>query len=142
MTAESHTVDDLADLYEWARAMDAAIAAVAEDWQSVTYEAGTTVGGGRVSRRCRHTLHLGMALRRWERTYIIGLWHTARDGGQCHHVRQVIAPCLNGPEERARRLAVTIAGALVEHDRRQVCGATAANLRTYVAERAADWRSG
>ncbi|MBB4933394.1 hypothetical protein F4561_004214 [Lipingzhangella halophila] len=142
MTAESYTVDDLADLHEWAHAMDAAIAVVDEDWQSVTYEAGTTVGGERVSRRCRHTLPMGTALRRWERTYVIGLRHTTRDGGQCHHVRQVIAPCLNGPEERARRLAITIVGALVEYDRRKVCGATAANLRTYVAERAADWRSG
>ncbi|WP_236700614.1 hypothetical protein [Allosalinactinospora lopnorensis] len=60
--------------------------------------------------------------------------------GECYHVRQVIAPCLSAPEPVARKQAEILAGARIEAERRDWCGATAASLRIHGVERAVDWR--
>ncbi len=119
--------------------MDVPLTVVDEDWQSVTYEAVTLVPGERVCCRFRDMLPRETALRRLARTYVVGMSHQVGDG-ECYHARQIITPCLRSHGSIAREQAAVLAAALVETERRAVCGATAATLRTHLVERAVDWR--
>lgn len=138
-TIPTFDVRERGELDVWARSMNAEVTQTAEDWQSITYQAeATAFDGTRV--RCRYRLPLPRlaALRRLARTYAVGLVHDV-DGAQCHHVRPVIPT--GDADTEVRRHAVLIAFALVDTQRRDICGATVANLHPYVVERVVDWRS-
>ncbi|MFE1169262.1 hypothetical protein [Nocardiopsis sp. NPDC058789] len=133
-------VEDRSTLEAWARTMRATVVPVAENWWSITYQAEADLpSGGRV--RCRYLYEIPRqaALRRWRRTYVVGLVHA--DGrSRCHHVRQVIPVGDSEPEERHR--AELIASALVATERHDACGASVGNLEVYVVERATLWKPG
>ncbi|WP_017587123.1 hypothetical protein [Nocardiopsis ganjiahuensis] len=129
---------DRSTLEAWARAMDATVVQVAENWWSITYEAEAGLpDGSKVRCRYRYVIPRQAALRRWRRTYVVGLVH---DSGraQCHHVRQVIPVGDTDAEERHR--AELIASALVATERKGTCGASVTNLEVYVVERATLWK--
>ncbi|GAB3210644.1 hypothetical protein ACQEU5_08705 [Marinactinospora thermotolerans] len=120
---------------------EARVRVVAEDWRSITYEAEFVQSNGeRVVRRYQCALPKVIALRRLRATYIVGLWHEV-NGASCNHVRQVVSPVLTSGDEAARGDVVLVARALVETERRTVCGATADSLRVYAVERAVDWQA-
>ncbi|MGW5875965.1 hypothetical protein ACWFMI_05335 [Nocardiopsis terrae] len=125
-------------LEAWARAMRATIVPVAENWWSITYQAEAVLAdGSRMRCRYRYMIPRQAALRRWRRTYVVGLVHT--DGrARCHHVRQVIP--VGDTEAEARHRAELIASALVATERKGACGASVANLEAYVVERATLWK--
>ncbi|PWV54689.1 hypothetical protein [Nocardiopsis sp. L17-MgMaSL7] len=127
-------------LEAWARAMHATVVPVAENWWSITYQAEAGLPDGtRVRCRYRYVIPHQAALRRWKRTYVVGLVHTS-GRARCHHVRQVIPVGDTEPEERHR--AELIASALVATERQDTCGASVGNLEVYVVERATLWKPG
>ncbi|WP_017624102.1 hypothetical protein [Nocardiopsis chromatogenes] len=124
-----------AALEKVAQAHGAAMTVVAEDWKSITYEVTAEYMDGAVRVRYIHRIPPAAALRRWERTFIVGLHH--RDGAaDCTHVRHVMAPT-TGPG--APDSAVLVAMAVVEREKRAACGATAATLTAHLVVRAAEW---
>ncbi|MEU3017009.1 MULTISPECIES: hypothetical protein [unclassified Nocardiopsis] len=131
---------DRPTLEAWARAMRATVLPVAEDWWSITYQAEAVLPDGRRVRcRYRYVIPHQAALRRWRRTYVVGLVH-ATGRARCHHVRRVIPPGDTEAEERRR--AELIASAQVATERQDACGASVDNLEVYVVERATRWRPG
>lgn len=129
---------DRSTLEAWARAMHATVVPVAENWWSITYQAEAGLpDGSRVRCRYRYVIPRQAALRRWRRTYVVGLVHSSGQA-QCHHVRQVIPVGDTDAEERRR--AELIASALVATERHAECGASIGNLEVYVVERATLWK--
>lgn len=137
---EAATIEakDRSTLEAWARARRAPVVPVAENWWSITYQAEAFLPDGRRVRcRYRYVIPRTAALRRWKRTYVVGLVHT--DGrARCHHVRQVIP--VGDTEAEASHRAELIASALVATERKGDCGASVANLEVYVVERATLWK--
>mgnify|MGYP001241801433 FL=1 len=139
-TDPSHPIVDRETLTAWAREHGVRVRVAGEDWESITYEA-TTPGpdGTSVVRRYRCVLPPALALRRLRLTYVVGLCHEA-GGAVCNHVRRVVPPVLSAADEAARHDVTLVAAALVEAERRTVCGATVNNLAVYTVQRAQDWR--
>ena len=129
---------DRSTLEAWARAMQAPVVPVSENWWSITYQAEAGLpDGSRVRCRYRYVIPRQAALRRWKRTYVVGLVHN--DGrAQCHHVRQVIP--VGDTEDEASHRAQLIASALVATERKAACGASITNLEVYVVELATLWK--
>ncbi|WP_198659089.1 hypothetical protein [Nocardiopsis sp. FIRDI 009] len=133
------TAKNRAVLEAWARSMNAKVKQVAEDWQTITFEAETVdAKGTRVCCQFHQPIPRPVALRRLARTYVVGLVHEI-DGAQCNHVRTVIPS--GDTEVEARRSAILIASALVEIQRHHVCGATVTGLDPYIVERAVHWKT-
>lgn len=129
---------DRSTLEAWARAMHATVVPVAENWWSITYQAEAGLpDGSRVRCRYRYVIPRQAALRRWKRTYVVGLVH-AEGRARCHHVRQVIP--VGDTEAEARHRAELIASALVATERKGTCGASVTNLEVYVVEQATLWK--
>ncbi|WP_150243888.1 hypothetical protein [Nocardiopsis quinghaiensis] len=127
-------------LTEWAREQGVRVRVACEDWESITYEAVSPgPDGTAVVQRYRCMLPPAMALRRLRLTYIVGLWHDV-GGAVCNHVRRVVPPVLSSADEAARHDVTLVAAALVEAERRAVCGATVDNLTVYTVQRAQYWR--
>ncbi|MFI6576799.1 hypothetical protein ACIBFB_13435 [Nocardiopsis sp. NPDC050513] len=111
-----------------------------EDWESITYEAlSPQPDGTSLVQRIRCVLPETIARRRLRMTYVVGLCHEY-GGAECVHVRRIVPPVLSSTDEAASRDVALVAAALVEAERRAVCGATADNLRVYTVERADRWR--
>ncbi|WP_026119781.1 hypothetical protein [Nocardiopsis ganjiahuensis] len=131
---------DRAAFYAWSRAHGVRVRVACEDWQSITYETvGTGPDGKPVVQRLRCELPPQVARRRLRLSYVVGLSHVV-DGAVCNHVRTVTPPVLTSGEVAARHDVSLVAAALVEGERRGLCGATVENLSVYVVERAANWR--
>ncbi|MEU2974793.1 hypothetical protein [Nocardiopsis alba] len=127
-------------LTEWAREQGVRVRVACEDWESITYEAiSPGPDGTPVVQRYRCVLPPAMALRRLRLTYIVGLSHDA-GGAACNHVRRVVPPVLSASESAARHDVALVAAALVESERRAMCGATVDNLTVYTVRRAQDWQ--
>lgn len=141
MTTEPSTpIADRETLTAWAREQGVRVRISAEDWDSITYEALYTAPDGTpLAQRYRCVLPASLALRRLRLTYVVGLCHDA-DGAACNHVRRVVPPVLSVPETAARHDVSLVAAALVESERRAVCGATVENLAVYTVQRAQDWQ--
>jgi hypothetical protein len=132
--------EDRSALEAWARARHTTVVSVAENWWSIIYQAEVRLpDGSRVRCRYRYVIPHQAALRRWKRTYVVGLVHGS-GRARCHHVRQVIPVGDTDAEERHR--AQLIASALVATERKGTCGASVTNLEAYVVERATLWRPG
>ncbi|TDQ55392.1 hypothetical protein [Actinorugispora endophytica] len=124
-----------------ARGRGVRVRVASEDWGSITYEAVSTgPDGTAVVQRYRCVLPRTLALRRLRLTYVVGLWHSTGKA-VCNHVRRVIPPVLSAADEAARQDVALVAAALVEAERRPVCGATVENLTVYTVQRAQDWQS-
>ncbi|MGW8527595.1 hypothetical protein [Nocardiopsis sp. NPDC055824] len=127
-------------LTSWAREQGVRVRVACEDWESITYEAVSPgPDGASVVQRYRCVLPPALALRRLRLTYVVGLVHEV-GGAQCTHVRRVVPPVLSAADEAARYDVALVAVALVEAERRAVCGATVDNLTVYTVQRAQDWR--
>ncbi len=128
------------ELDKWADTLGVDVRIVDEDWESVTFQADAEFSDG-THLRCayRHPLPRGLAERRRNRTFVVGLAHDV-DGALCCHVRPVIAGLSARSEADAMRQATLYAGAMVELQRRAVCGATTTNLSRYVIAPATDWQ--
>lgn len=129
------------ELDEFARAAGVRVRIAAETWATLIYQAEVdrTVGG---RLRCVYRVRLPreLALRRREKTLVVGLVHETGAGtAQCHHVREVIIGLCATNTLEAERLAVLFAAAQVELERREVCGAAVRNLVPCVTRRIADW---
>jgi hypothetical protein len=141
MTTEPSTpIADRETLTAWAREQGVRVRISAEDWDSITYEAlSTGPDGTPLVERYRCVLPASLALRRLRLTYVVGLCHDA-GGAACNHVRRVVPPVLSASESAARHDVALVAAALVESERRAVCGATVDNLTVYTVRRAQDWQ--
>ncbi|WP_159944291.1 MULTISPECIES: hypothetical protein [unclassified Nocardiopsis] len=141
MTTEpSGPIADRETLTAWAREQGVRVRVACEDWESITYEAlSTGPDGTPLAQRYRCVLPASLALRRLRLTYVVGLCHDA-GGAACNHVRRVVPPVLSAPETAARHDVALVAAALVESERRAVCGATVDNLTVYTVQRAQHWR--
>jgi hypothetical protein len=139
-TDHSGPIADRETLTAWAREQGVRVRISCEDWESITYEAASPgPDGTTVVRRYRCVLSPAMALRRLRLTYIVGLWHDV-GGAECNHVRRVVPPVLSSADEAARHDVALVAAALVEAERRAVCGATVSNLHVYTVQHAQHWR--
>ncbi|MFD6095733.1 hypothetical protein ACFVWN_04510 [Nocardiopsis flavescens] len=134
-------VDSRTALDKWARAHRARVRVVDETWESITY-AADALGRDGTREEYRYRLHLPvpLALRRRERTFVVGLSHMV-DGAECVHVRPVIAGLSAATEAEAARQAVMVAAATVELQRRCTCGARVDALSAYTVQPAALWDS-
>lgn len=133
-------IADRETLIAWAREQGVRVRVACEDWESITYEAVSTgPDGTAVVQRYRCVLTPAMALRRLRLTYVVGLCHEM-GSGECNHVRRVVPPALSSADEAARHDVTLVAAALVEAERRTVCGATVDNLTVYTVQRAQDWK--
>jgi hypothetical protein len=138
---EYRQVDTREALNKWARTLGVGVHVVNETWESITYQAEAEFGDGtHLCCRYRHVLPRRLALRRRDHTFVVGLCHEV-NGARCYHVRPVIAGLSAATEADAMHQAVLYASAMVELQRRPVCGATAATLSAYTIERAVDWQS-
>lgn len=127
-------------LTAWARERGVRVRVAAEDWESITYEAiASGPDGPHVVDRVRCALPEAVVRRRMLATYLVGLSHEV-DGAQCSHVRRVVPPALFSSDEADRHDVTLVAAALVESERRAVCGATVDNLTVYTVQRAKDWQ--
>jgi hypothetical protein len=139
-TDASGAIADRETLTAWAREQGVRVRVACEDWESITYEAvASGPDGALVVQRYRCVLTPAMALRRLRLTYVVGLRHEVR-GAECSHVRRVVPPVLSASDEAARHDVTLVAAALVEAERRSVCGATVDNLFVYTVQRAQDWK--
>ncbi|MFD6096547.1 hypothetical protein ACFVWN_13255 [Nocardiopsis flavescens] len=139
ISVEYREADTKEALDKWARTLGVGVRIVDETWDSIYFQADAEYADGTHLRcRYRQVLPRPLAFRRRERTFIVGLLHEV-DGASCYHVRPVIAGLSTDSQAEAVREATIYAGAMVELQRRSVCGATAANLSVYVVTRAADW---
>ncbi|MFE9640473.1 hypothetical protein ACFYOC_15795 [Nocardiopsis alba] len=128
------------DLDRWARTLGVRVHIVDETWDCVYFQADAEYPDGTHLRcRYRYVLPQRLALRRRERTFVVGFSHTV-DGATCCHVRPIIVGLSAESEAAAMSQAVIYASALVELQRRPVCGASAANLSPYVITRATNWK--
>ena len=133
-------IADRETLTAWAREQGVRVRVACEDWESITYEAVSPgPDGTAVVQRYRCALPPDVALRRLRLTYVVGLCHEM-GGGECNHVRRVVPPALSAADEAARHDVGLVAAALVEAERRAVCGATVDNLTVYTVQRAQDWK--
>ncbi|GAA0980730.1 hypothetical protein GCM10009551_022690 [Nocardiopsis tropica] len=134
------TVIDRETLMKWARAQGVRVRVACEDWESITYETlCRQPDGTSLIQRHRCVLPEPITQRRLMMTYVVGLCHET-DGAECNHVRRIVPPVLSSADEAARHDVALVAAALVEAERRAVCGATVDNLRVYTVERAVHWR--
>lgn len=138
---ESVLVNDSEEFDRWVRVRHATVTVAEEDWECVTLEARADVSGTG-QQRCRYTYRLppAMAMRRLHNTFVVGLEHPAADGGRCLHVRLVRPGLAFETWEVGKQQAVLVATARVCLERRTVCGASSANLRSYVVTKVLDWR--
>jgi hypothetical protein len=137
---EFHEVDTKEKLDRWAETLGVPVRVVDETWASITYRAECEFNDG-TTMRCqyRYVLPRPLATRRRERTYVVGLVHEV-DGAECVHVRPVIGGLSADCEADAMHQAALYASAMVEIQRRHVCGARAVTLSAYVVTRAAEWQ--
>ncbi|WP_028648537.1 hypothetical protein [Nocardiopsis sp. CNT312] len=134
------TVVDRATLMAWARAQGVRVRVACEDWESITYETlSRQQDGTSLVQRHRCVLPEPVTRRRLLMSYVVGLSHGV-DGAECNHVRRIVPPVLSSTDKAARHDVALVAAALVEVERRAVCGATVDNLRVYTVERAVHWR--
>ncbi|GAB2514073.1 hypothetical protein [Nocardiopsis aegyptia] len=134
------TVIDRETLMTWARSQGVRVRVACEDWESITYETlARQPDGTSLIQRHRWVLPEPITRRRLLMTYVVGLSHEV-DGAECNHVRRIVPPVLSSADEAARHDVALVAAAMVEVERRAVCGATVDNLRVYTVERAVHWR--
>jgi hypothetical protein len=137
---EFHEVDTKEKLDRWAQTLGVPVRVVDETWSSITYRAECEFNDG-TTMRCqyRYVLPRPLANRRRERTYVVGLVHEV-NGAECVHVRPVIGGLSADCEADAMHQAILYASAMVEVQRRHVCGARAVALSAYTVQRAAEWQ--
>ncbi|CAM3746074.1 hypothetical protein [Nocardiopsis rhodophaea] len=135
-TVRTCMVDTRADLDRWARHHRAPVTVVEDTWDQITYEAAT--GDGEDLHQCRYVYRFPerQALRRWLRTWVVGLAHDV-GGADCCHVHTVT---IDGVVPSPDRIAVLTAALRTKQERRAVCGATTETLTPYAVVRLAEWK--